>query len=120
MRECASRGAVFTSFALRFCIISPIIFFACGCSSDKNNINGLSRRDYLPEFYSSSFVLGGSASDSPELFIRENWPNSPEATRAVTSANKRVYERSSYYWGNSSNGRPHDNFSYRIVTTDVK
>ncbi len=120
MRKSALGCSFFGSLLLYSGIIGPIIFFTVGCSSGNNGVTSLSRRDYLPEFYDSGMVLGGTGSDSSELFVRAEWPDSAEAVRAVKSSSQRTYERSHYYVRTSTHGRPYDNFSYRIVTTDVK
>ena len=100
--------------------LGPIIFTSTGCISEKNHINNYSRRDYLPEFYKSSFVLGASSDSSGKSFIREPWPSSPEATRHINSSSERTYENSYYSYHSNSHGRPQTNFSYRIVTSSVK
>ncbi|MBN2063569.1 MAG: hypothetical protein JW745_02120 [Sedimentisphaerales bacterium] len=120
MSKSACGCSVLGSMVLYLCIVSPIIIFAVGCSSGNKSVTSLSRRDYLPEFYDSGMVLGGASSDSSELFVRAEWPDSAEAMRAVKSSSQRTYERSHYYMHTSTHGRPYDNFSYRIVTTDVK
>ncbi len=110
----------FTFDLLLLCILGPIIIAVSGCSTEKNSLNALNRRDYLPDSYSTNFVIGGGSSSRPEIYARADWPSSPNALRAVRDENQRVYERSYRSVSSSSNGKPNDYFSYRIVTTSVK
>ncbi len=112
--------SMFTREMLLLCIIGPITIMFTGCSTGENNLNTYSRRDYLPNSYSTNFVLGGSSNVAGERYLRDPWPRSENAVRAIKSEDERVYERSSYSYNTTSKGRPHDNYSYRIVTTSVK
>ena len=120
MKLCRFVWSVLATNLLILIIIGPIIVFGSGCSTKKKHINVLSRRHYLPDSYSTNFVLGGPGSGTSKMYVRDKWPVSPEAVRAVKSDKERVYEHSSYSYNTSANGRPNDYYSYRIVTTSVK
>ena len=111
---------VFYRIMLILTIIGPITTTMSGCSGKNNQLNVLSKRDYLPNFYSSSFVFSDSGSESPTLFAREQWPSSPEATRAIKPSNSKTYTYSNYSTHTNSRGRLSQNFSYRTVTNSVK
>ena len=111
---------LFYKVVLILAIIGPITTLATGCATKKNQLNALSKRDYLPNFYSSNFVFSDSGSQSPNQFIRDQWPSSPEALRAVKPKYTRTYTYSNYSSHTNSRGRLHQNFSYRIVTNSVK
>ena len=110
----------FYRILLILAIISPITLTMSGCSNKKNQLNTLSKRDYLPIFYNSNFVFSDSSSESSSVYSREQWPSSPEAIRAVSNTKTRTYTHSNYSSNINSRGRLNQNFSYRIVTNSVK
>ncbi len=111
---------VFLRILLISIITGPITISLTGCSAKKNQLNTLSKRDYLPNFYSSNFVFSDSGPGISNQFAREQWPSSPEATRDVKSTHTRTYTYSNNSGHTDSRGRLHQNFSYRTVTNSVK